>query len=239
VGQNLEQTRADWLAVSLKGAIGALPVVGSLLGEIVGVLIPQQRLDRLVDFVRRLDEKVEALSIDQRALAERVQSEEFIDLLEDAMLQAARALTSERRDHIAALLKNSLPDSDLSHTEEKRLLWLLNELNDPEIVILTSYNLARTEVERFYHQHRAVIEGPGSAAGSESERRDRMAVYQTFRENLKRLGLIRPYRGKGAMEEWDASSNAFRPNRDEITDLGRLLLRHLDLQGSRPSRATV
>lgn len=46
----LNATRIDYVAAGLRGVVGAVPYAGGLLAEIVGTLIPNQRLDRLVSF---------------------------------------------------------------------------------------------------------------------------------------------------------------------------------------------
>jgi hypothetical protein len=55
---NISANRID-LAVSItKGFIGIVPGIGSLIGEIIGVTIPNQRIDRLSKFVQILDAKL-------------------------------------------------------------------------------------------------------------------------------------------------------------------------------------
>ncbi len=89
-------------------------------------------------------------------LTQKAQTAEFNDLLEDALHQASRALTDERRRHIASLLANSLSREELAHVEQKKLLSLLGELNDAEIQMLKYYSLQGTEQREFAEQHRVI-----------------------------------------------------------------------------------
>ena len=59
--------------------------------------------------------------------------------MEDGFFQAVRALSEERIDYIASLIKNSLTDADLEEIAYKRLLSLLSELDDLDVLILKSY----------------------------------------------------------------------------------------------------
>jgi hypothetical protein len=48
-----------------------------------------------------------------------------------------RALWSEeRRDYIASFLKNGLTNEEMTHVQQKKLLSILGELNDAEIIFL-------------------------------------------------------------------------------------------------------
>ena len=49
---NLNNILIDRLASGAKGITGAVPFVGSIIAEIVGNVIPNQRIDRLTRFVR-------------------------------------------------------------------------------------------------------------------------------------------------------------------------------------------
>src|SRR5579862_1622504 len=134
----LQNRATDYTVTTLKSALGAVPFVGSALAEIVGTVIPNQRVDRLADFAKKLADKVadhEAALIQKRLL-----EPEGVDILEEALWQSARALTEERRKHIAALVKNGLTKEQIDLIETKKLLLLLSQLNDLEIVLLRFYS---------------------------------------------------------------------------------------------------
>lgn len=102
-----------------------------------GEFIPNQRVDRIADTLARLEVKLQKLS-NAAEVRDRLLTSEGIDLLEEAIIQAARARSEERRENIANLLKNSLSDEQLEHLQKKTLLELLGQLNDAEILILQS-----------------------------------------------------------------------------------------------------
>src|SRR5687768_2120958 len=94
----LHNQRIDYSVSALKGALGAIPFLGSSLAELCGSLIPNQRIDRLIDFAEKLSAKVgehEAALIQKRIL-----EPEGADILEEALWQSARALSDERRGQI-------------------------------------------------------------------------------------------------------------------------------------------
>ena len=102
-----QKNRSVDLRVRLyKGIIGVFPVIGPLAAEVVDTLIPNQRLDRIEDFLQKLDEKINELELS--SIESSFRAPEFIDLFEDGMYQAARSLSDKKKEYIACILKNSL-----------------------------------------------------------------------------------------------------------------------------------
>lgn len=226
---NLETSNSDRIAAAVRMLGTLVPGVGSLIGEAIGSLIPHQRMDRAVAFLRLLADRIAALDARQAHIEARLTSAEGLDLLEDGIRDAARALTPERMAYIATAVANGLTDDTLAHLETKRLLSILAEVNDVEIIILKSYDLTVAEAGRFHTGHVPELVGPARTATTAHERRDRTAVYDTYRQHLRQLGLITPRVGPNELEEFDPSTRRFRPRDDRVTDLGHLLLRHVGL----------
>lgn len=226
----LEPKRRDHLVAVAKGLSGVVPGIGPIAAEVIGHVIPQQRLDRVVSVVQLLNEKLKDL--DQEIIRARMNDEMFVDLLEDGIHQSARALTEERREHIATLLKNSLASDDLEHLREKKLLWLLGQLDDAELIMLRSYGVPHEQRREFVDRHEAVVRGPSAHLGSDQEELDRATIHEASRRRLRDLGLIRlrfkkPKRG--ALPEFDEKTGMMKASGNQITPLGRMLLRRLDL----------
>jgi wyosine [tRNA(Phe)-imidazoG37] synthetase (radical SAM superfamily) len=129
-----EINRRDIIVSASKAVASFIPYVGPFMAEIIGVVIPNQRWDRISEYVRILNEKVVNLE-------EKINNQESVDLLEDSLLQSARALTRERKEYIASMLKNGLMKEEQTHAEKKKLLSILGELNDIEIIFLKYYSL--------------------------------------------------------------------------------------------------
>ena len=58
----LSLNKIDVAVFLAKGTFGALTYIGPIISEIIGTIIPNQRLDRISDFLSRLDEKVKNLN---------------------------------------------------------------------------------------------------------------------------------------------------------------------------------
>ena len=226
---NVDTNKNDVVASLLKGYVGGLPVLGPAIAEIIGALIPNQRIDRIAALLKTLESKI--APEEKEKVETKMLEEKSIDLMEDGFLQAARALSEERIEHIASLLKSSLTDEDLEHIAYKRLLSLLGELNDLEVLILQSYSGSITQQQEFRRKHQGIVTGPVVHLGSSREEVDKHAIHEAHKTNLARLGLLkirfqRPRQGQSP--EFDEKTGMMKASGYEITSLGRLLLRGID-----------
>ena len=151
--------------------------------------------------------------------------------------RATRALSEERIEHIASLLKNSLTDEDLEHIAYKRLLSVLGEINDIEVFVLKFYSMKTIgEKEELQKKHPDILTEqhvyPRLYIGAPQEEVDRYAIYENYRTNLIRLGLIKPNfwlsTSRGELPEFDEDTGMVKASGYDITPLGKLLLRSID-----------
>src|ERR1035441_5643861 len=107
----------DYGTSALKVALGLVPVVGPLLVELIALIIPGQRLDRIGDFAAKLGERTRNLEEEMKKAIRN--DPEFTDLVEEALRQASRATTEEKRAYLASLVSNSLAPDAIEHAESK------------------------------------------------------------------------------------------------------------------------
>ncbi len=207
----LEMQKVDYVASAAKAALGAVPFAGSLLAELAGTIIPNQRIDRIVSFAAALETRISI--IEQNFTRAQLKDESFTDLLEEGLRQASRSLTDERREYIAALISNSLTSKDIQYYESKHLLKLLDELNDIEIIWLLSYLVSRMDGDNeFREKHKEILKPVSRVTSSSQSVRDKGTLQDSYKNHLARLGLL----------EKDNKNYKLAP-------LGRLLLREIGL----------
>ena len=212
-----------------KAGVSFIPILGPIAAEIIGNLIPNQRIDRIASLLKTLESKIddnERVKVEKRMLDEK-----SVDLMEDGFLQATRALSEERIAYIASLLKNSLMDEDLEHIAYKKLLSLLGELNDLEVLILKSYAVSLADRDKFRQKHQGVLNSPPAYLGAPQELVDKRAIHETHKAQLVRLGLLKirfkkPKRGDPP--EFDEKTGIIKAQGHDLTFLGGLLLRSID-----------
>src|SRR5204862_134904 len=95
INPELEIKSVDIAVSAMNSAVGALPIIGSFMIELVGITIPNQRFDRLIKFSTQLEAKLGKL--DNSILKLALHNENFTDLMEESLKQAIRSLSDERR----------------------------------------------------------------------------------------------------------------------------------------------
>ena len=68
----------------------------------------------------------------------RLTDPENVNLFEEGAFQSVRALSNERKEYIANAVANGITGEAKDGLESKRLLNLLGELDDAEIIVLSS-----------------------------------------------------------------------------------------------------
>ena len=227
--EELENQKKDWAVSVSKGVLGAVPLVGGLLGEVVGWVIPNQRMDRISRYVAQLEEKLGQL--DKEFLSHRLTSPETIDLLEDSFFQAARALIDERMKQIAEVVKQGVTEERIKVGQCKRVLQILGDLTDFEILLLRAYALHWNREHPFIKENIEILMVKPAYIGAPQEILDAYFLHENYKSNLARLGLLKPnyeYDMKTKMPTFDSMTHGLKIRGYDITGLGRLVISTLD-----------
>ena len=230
-------------AAIARGALSQVPVLGPIVNEIVGQVIPDRRLERLTQFFARLEQRVAAL--EPATIRDRFCEPVYVDLLEDAMFQAARAASPERIAHIAEIVARGLSGGDAAKIDRKYLLGLLSELNDSEVLWLAHYGRHKGRTE-FYERHREVLEVPTLYFGEHDETKWTVAtIRESYDVHLERVGLLkRVYRGPhlqpGEMPQFERDGSLKGSHTYlQAGALGYLLLREIGIPSDLDDIATA
>jgi hypothetical protein len=231
---SLETNKEDMMSLFIKVIFGIVPF-GSPIGEAITTVIPHQKLERVINFVQILNYKIK--NAERRIEEHELKTEEFTDLLEDALGQASRALSKERLEYIASLLKNSLTNEELEHIENKKLLSLLGELNDAEIIWLQSFLPIPYVSDEFLEKHEKVLSIPPLYQDCSKFAEDKQAVQKSYKEKLIQLGLLRAIYQLGSLgavyqryeqdefPEFDEETGKLKVSYYQVSTLGYSLLR--------------
>ncbi|MCB1330133.1 MAG: hypothetical protein KDK28_12160 [Maritimibacter sp.] len=222
--------KPDRVAALLRAVAGGAPFVGAALNELITVTIPGVRQSRIEEYLIALRAKLEVLSEEQLRL--RVGSDLALDLIEEGAYQAVRALTEERRDQITNAVAFGLCGRKSELLEAKRILQLLKELDDAQVIILASKLMKNSRDDEFRSRHANVLETVFPSFNSTREELDRGIVQDMGKQKLLSLGLIRQNFTKvrkGELPTFDGKTGMVKSTGTDITPLGLLLLRRIGL----------
>jgi hypothetical protein len=220
----------DYVVSGVKGALGLVPFAGSLLAEIAGSIIPNQRVDRIADFAAQLETRI--ADLEKSTVVSQLNDEEFTDLVEEALRQASRATSEERRSYLASLVANSLTSEAIEHAESKHLMRLLGELNDVEVLWLRFYHEPAFDGDtEFRNLHADVFEPKSATMESSREELDDHTLQRSYQDHLLQLGLLqrRIKSDRDGVPEFDRSRSEFKTQGARTSPLGELLLRGIDM----------
>jgi hypothetical protein len=225
----LSPQSVDYITATIKGILGEVPFAGSLLVELAGTVFPNQRMDRIVKYARVLEHKLSSLQ--QDFVRSQLTNENFTDLLEEGMRQAARSLSDERREYIANLIANSLSEQDVEYVEAKHLLRMLSEINDIEVIWLRYHLVPGIRVDKeFREKHVHIIEPIIDRFTDPQIVHDKKAIQDSYKEHLAQLGLLDTKYDldkETRTPRYDSGTGAPKIRGFQLSRLGRLLLRYI------------
>jgi hypothetical protein len=209
-------------ATVIKSVANLAPIFGGTLVECLNFIIPNRRFDRFMRFVYELEARLILLeeTIPRDEIQRRMTQPEFERLLEEGSQQASRTLSDERRARLASLLKNGLSDEDQNYPKHERVLDVLGQLNDVELLILEGYFVSWCDYEKgimWWDKHEALnVQEP--YIGSKNDEYEAYALSQSYTSHLQMLHLLE-------MDKPTDNSKA----RPHITLFGRMFIFALDL----------
>jgi len=234
---DFELKTVDYIASAARAGLGAVPFAGSLLVEIADYIIPNQRMDRIIDFAKRFEERL--ANLEEKFIRAQLEDESFTDLLEEVIKQVARSISEERRNYIASLIMISLTNEEVSYIESKHILNLLGELNDIEVIWLRFFlDPTIKGDEEFRETHKDLLKRVMATLKSSPDEIDQEAIQDIYIDHLERLGLIKSEFNLDRdtnIPEYDSTGNLV-VRRRSLTRLGDLMLRMIGLSSEEENR---
>lgn len=219
--------------VALTKAMLSLVPLGSLFSELLTEFIPMQRRSRIEKYLHALELKLEGMS--KEAFAKKMADPQATDLFEEGGIQSARALSDERQHQIASVVAIGLTGDEVGTLQAKRVLKILSELDDLQILILSSKLEKNMHNDEFWEKHRKAVAGPTLYMKASKKEIEAAAIHNAARNELKRLGLlVQRFRSvrQGEIPELDEKTGMLKASSVDLTALGRMLLVHIGQAGT-------
>ena len=182
----------------VKGSLSVLaPVVGPMISEVLTVILPDFRINRLVKFIKMLErefENHEGRLTNLENFKKNASTEQGSELCREGLVQASQTIEDDRKKRLARLLARSLSAEDLKYAQTKLLLSIYEQLTDPEIVLLIGYSYKRYIGEygpnkKWREKHPEVYRICSIAPGTPKEELIQGAFQNRWKHNLVTLGL--------------------------------------------------
>lgn len=205
-----------------EAAIDLVPGAGKLIGYVIREHIPRRRRQRVVEFVRQLNDAV--AKMEGRLDRDFVRSDEFADLTEDVLESVSRRAADGKRGFYAASLANTAAPSPPGEDERERMLDALEEVRLSHLRLLAIVATTRSlpEGSNLYaggieHNIMPRLEGGVSQEQMRADWAD-----------LARLGILDSY-PSGTMSRQGIEDLTVR-----MTDFGRRFVNWISLTSESP-----
>lgn len=218
----LGPTNVDRMAGLVKALMQIVPGFGSVAAEIFGLVIPNQRIDRIEAFLLDLARR---LPPDEDNLRTMLTEPEDVDLFEEGVIHAGRALSQERKEYIASIVETGITGDQATKIRSKRMLRLLELLDDEQIILLAGHQFEIARTLEFSNRHGNVKAGPFVSLGAPKRDKDAMLSRKLALHQLTQLGLLEEtiiFEGDGKTPRLAGGRPDVRGH--DITPMGTLLL---------------
>ncbi len=180
----LDENSNDKIVKSIKLGSQLIPLPGaSFIAELITDVIPNQKGERIDIFLKKLDNDLSNLEEEFAFLEGFLINPYFLDMFEETLVKASRSITEIRMDYLSKLLIKSFNQSDIELIQSKYLLNLLNELNDIEILILSSFGPNSNHSTQNLDNNKP-------SPRNDSYIKDK-AIYDSYTNHLIRIGLLK------------------------------------------------
>lgn len=227
------------VATAIAGLVApAVPFIAPILQEAIGARIPDYRRQRVENLLLALTANIN--NLDATWVAQRFQSPEFNGLLEEGCLQAQKAISDERIRYIASLLTKCLSDEELDHITAQRMMAVLSELNDVEVLFLITerqrpHKVKEDGIDEFWEKTGGYFP-PFIDCDSSPTAFKRRTVLQSYEKHLLHLGLLNEdFRGVMSLNCPFPEFNITKLGL-EVTILGNVLLDYIHPESSEKNR---
>lgn len=193
--ETLNNNKNDYISSILSGALGAIPLVGSFLSETINYVIPNQRMDRVVDFIKEIAIELENQKVDIEVLKTKFMNNyQYGAYVTNCFRYLTIEIYEEKINYYKNLCVSGIVGDDKNLIHCERILKILSDLDFYEIQYLRYYydpRLSPTEMMKDVFEKigfdRLI---PFYNLGMKEDQRIEETYKQITLNNLEKNGLI-------------------------------------------------
>ena len=227
---DLNNNKTDVIVSVLSASLETIPVAGSFLAELIENVIPNQRQDRIVTFIKELSEKVNELGITIEELKEKYNDPKYSMFSTNCLRYVANEVYEEKIEYYKNLACDAISNDEKTLIHDERILKILGELDYFEIQYLIFYDasafLKQDIMDKTLERIGIKFTQPSYIFAMTDEEKDEETFKQITLNNLYYSGLLE-------REEKYSSKGKFQGYKYKITHLGRLVLKKVGVENGR------
>lgn len=172
-----------------RAILGIVPFLGPALQELMSDIIPNQRLDRMSQFLYELNHRVTQIE----GFKDIIESnKERIILLEKAIAYSARTNSNIKSIGMVNVLLDGILSDETSLEESAQFLRILDDISEAQLIILKYYYLSQTgDSRKFRQKHVKLFKYERLFVKASIADRRGHAIYMSNVQGLANYGLLK------------------------------------------------
>lgn len=223
---DLNPNRIDIITSGVSSAVGAIPYIGGFMSEIVHNVIPNQREDRIVQFILEINDELEKMKYSLDDLSNKFENLKYATFTYNCIRSVVNDVYDEKTSYYKNLCIDALTNNEKNLIRCERVLKILCELDYYEILYLKYYsnvdNNMTKEMENIISKLGFKNLQPRYYINMNEEQMDEETYKQITLNNLCNTGLLQ--------QEVKFSFNGKSKHISyKITMLGNLILKKINI----------
>jgi hypothetical protein len=133
----------DTLLGFTKAGLSIIPIAGPFIAEIIGNIIPNQRLERVTKYLETLKLKLDSLE-GESIISQLNSNRNMLLLFEHTIKYSSETNSEDKYDYYSEFIIKALHDKTTEQIQKERVLNIISELNEIEIILLIYFSLRPT-----------------------------------------------------------------------------------------------
>ena len=136
---DLQQNKTDVITSVVATAISFVPVIGGALSEIIHITIPKQREDRIVKFLKEVDDRLNELNITVNKLNSIFENNQYGVFTYDCLKSVANERYEDKLKYYKRLYINGLTSEEDEMLNNYNVMMIISDMNFKEILFLKAF----------------------------------------------------------------------------------------------------
>lgn len=225
---DLQTNKTDVITSVASAAISFVPVIGGALSEIIHITIPKQREDRIVKFLKEVDDRLNELNITVNKLNSIFENNQYGVFTYDCLKSVANERYEDKLKYYKRLYINGLTSEEDEMLNNYNVMMIISDMNFKEILFLKDFYYSfigfhQKEKQEILKQLGILTLMPIYTNKMTQEESDKETYKQMIINSLEKKGLL----NKKITQEKLFDRHEPYKETYEISQLGILILRKI------------
>lgn len=226
--KDLHTNKTDVIVSTASAAMSFIPVIGGALSEIIHITIPKQREDRIVKFLKEIDDRLNNLNITVEQLKNIFENNQYGIFTYECLKNVANEKYENKLKYYKKLYINGLTSEEDEMLNNYNVMMIISDMSFKEILFLKAFyysfiDFHQKEKQEILNKLKVLTLMPIYTNTMTQAESDKETYKQMIINSLERKGLL----NKKITQEKLFDRHESYKETYEISHLGILILRKI------------